>query len=81
MIGFIPLQLPYHKFWIESENRWMKLRITFKDMRIIDKKGIDVILADLREKIKLVSTATHVGGKKNGHYDQPVLYLILYNST
>ena len=37
-----------HRFWVESEKRWVKLRISTKGMRIIDKNGIDSVLADLR---------------------------------
>jgi ribosomal protein L28 len=39
-----------HRFWVESENRWVKLRVSTKGLRIIDKKGIDVVLADLRAR-------------------------------
>jgi large subunit ribosomal protein L28 len=46
---FLP-NLHTHKFWVESENRWVKLRTSTKGMRIIDKKGIDAVLADLRKK-------------------------------
>ncbi len=42
--------LHHHKFWVESENRWVRLRVSTKGMRIIDKKGIDVVLADLRKR-------------------------------
>lgn len=44
---FLP-NLQTHRFWVESEKRFVKLRITTKGMRIIDKKGIDSVLADLR---------------------------------
>lgn len=37
-----------HRFWVESENRFVKLRISAKGMRIIDKKGIDSVIADMR---------------------------------
>jgi large subunit ribosomal protein L28 len=40
--------LHYHRFWVESENRFVRLRVSAKGMRIIDKKGIDVVLKDLR---------------------------------
>jgi large subunit ribosomal protein L28 len=40
--------LHHHRFWVESENRWVKLRISTKGLRIIDKNGIDAVLADLR---------------------------------
>ena len=44
---FLP-NLHYHRFWVESEKRFVKLRVSSQGMRIIDKKGIDVVLADLR---------------------------------
>jgi len=44
---FLP-NLQSHRFWVESEKRWVKLRISTKGMRIIDKNGIDAVLADLR---------------------------------
>jgi len=44
---FLP-NLQTHRFWVESENRFIKLRISTKGMRIIDKKGIDVVLEELR---------------------------------
>ena len=44
---FLP-NLHTHRFWVESENRFVKLRLSAKGMRIIDKKGIDVVLAELR---------------------------------
>ena len=40
--------LHYHRFWVESENRYVRLRVSAKGMRIIDKKGIDKVLADMR---------------------------------
>lgn len=46
---FLP-NLQTHRFWVESENRFVKLRISTKAMRIIDKKGIDAVLADLRAR-------------------------------
>ena len=39
-----------HRFWVESEKRFVKLRVSSKGMRIIDKLGIDSVLADLRNK-------------------------------
>lgn len=41
--------LHHHKFWVESENRWVRLRVSSKGMRIIDKKGIDAVLSDIRK--------------------------------
>ena len=46
---FLP-NLHSHRFWVESENRWVKLRVSTKGLRIIDKKGIDVVLQDLRAR-------------------------------
>jgi len=46
---FLP-NLHHHRFWVESENRWVRLRVSANGMRIIDKKGIDVILTDLRAR-------------------------------
>ena len=44
---FLP-NLHTHRFWVESENRFVTLRLTAKGMRIIDKKGIDAVLAEIR---------------------------------
>jgi len=46
---FLP-NLHNHRFWVESEKRWVKLRVSTKGLRIIDKKGIDVVLAELRSR-------------------------------
>lgn len=46
---FLP-NLHYHRFWVESENRWIKLRLSTKGMRLIDKKGIDAVLAEIRAR-------------------------------
>lgn len=46
---FLP-NLHTHRFWVESENRFVKLRLSTKGMRIIDKNGIDAVLADLRTR-------------------------------
>ncbi|MEO5694615.1 MAG: 50S ribosomal protein L28 [Usitatibacter sp.] len=42
--------LQYRKFWVESENRWVKMRLTNAGLRLIDKKGLDVVLAEMRER-------------------------------
>ena len=39
-----------HRFWVEAEKRFVTLRVSAKGMRIIDKKGIDTVLADLRAR-------------------------------
>ncbi len=46
---FLP-NLQYRRFWVETENRWVRLRITNAALRLIDKKGIDVVLSDLRAR-------------------------------
>jgi large subunit ribosomal protein L28 len=44
---FLP-NLQYRRFWVESENRWVRLRVSCAALRTIDKNGIDAVLADLR---------------------------------
>ncbi len=46
---FLP-NLHVHRFWIESEKRWVRLRVSAKGMRVIDKKGIDTVLGELRAR-------------------------------
>lgn len=46
---FLP-NLQRRRFWVESENRWINLRLTTNALRTIDKNGLDVVLADLRAK-------------------------------
>jgi large subunit ribosomal protein L28 len=46
---FLP-NLHTHRFWVGSENRWVKLRVSSKGLRIIDKKGIDSVLAEMRAR-------------------------------
>jgi large subunit ribosomal protein L28 len=46
---FLP-NLHYHRFWVESENRWVRLRVTSKGLRIIDKAGIDSVLSEIRDR-------------------------------
>ena len=46
---FLP-NLHTHRIWVESEKRYVKLRVSKKGLRIIDKKGIDAVLADLRAR-------------------------------
>jgi large subunit ribosomal protein L28 len=48
---FLP-NLHNHRFWVESENRWVKLRVSTKGLRIIDKNGIDAVLSDIRARGK-----------------------------
>ena len=42
--------LHYHRFWVESENRFVRLRVSAKGMRVIDKLGIDKVLVDIRNR-------------------------------
>jgi large subunit ribosomal protein L28 len=44
---FLP-NLQNRKFWVESENRWVSMRITNNALRTIDKNGIDSVLAEMR---------------------------------
>jgi large subunit ribosomal protein L28 len=46
---FLP-NLQNRRFWVESENRWVSLRITAAALRTIDKNGIDSVLVDLRAR-------------------------------
>jgi large subunit ribosomal protein L28 len=46
---FLP-NVQYKRFWVESENRWVRLRVTPAAVRTITKNGIDAVLADLRAK-------------------------------
>jgi large subunit ribosomal protein L28 len=46
---FLP-NLHTHRFWVESEKRWVRLRLTSAGMRLIDKLGIDAVLADMRSR-------------------------------
>lgn len=46
---FLP-NLHDRRFWVESENRWVKLRVSSAGLRVIDKKGIEAVLTDLRSR-------------------------------
>ena len=46
---FLP-NLQYRRFWLETENRWVRLRVTNAALRLIDKVGIDQVVADLRTR-------------------------------
>jgi large subunit ribosomal protein L28 len=39
-----------HRFWVESEKRYVKLRVSTSGMRLIDKKGIDTVLTEMRAR-------------------------------
>ena len=49
---FLP-NLQSRRFWVESENRWVRLRVSANAIRTIDKNGIDAVLADLRARGEL----------------------------
>lgn len=46
---FLP-NLHERRFWVPSENRWVKLTVSSHGLRIIDKRGIDAVLADIRAR-------------------------------
>ena len=46
---FLP-NLHYRRFWLENENRWVRLRISAAALRLIDKVGIEKVVADLRAR-------------------------------
>ncbi|MCK0767201.1 50S ribosomal protein L28 [Chromohalobacter salexigens] len=46
---FLP-NLHTHRFWVEAEKRFVRLRVSSKGMRIIDKKGIEEVLSDIRKR-------------------------------
>ena len=46
---FLP-NLQRRRLWVESENRWINLRLNNAGLRTIDKNGIDVVLVDLRAR-------------------------------
>lgn len=48
---FLP-NLQEKKFWLEAENRFVKLKVSGQGMRIIDKNGIDAVLADIKRREK-----------------------------
>jgi len=44
------LNLHDRRFWVPSENRWVRLRVSSHGLRIIDKRGIDSVLRDIRAR-------------------------------
>ena len=50
---FLP-NLQYRKFWVESENRWVSMRISSAALRTIDKLGIDAVIAKMRSEGKKI---------------------------
>jgi large subunit ribosomal protein L28 len=58
---FLP-NLHYRRFWVESENRWIRLRVSTNALRTIDKNGIDAVLADLRAEGKIAKAGKAAKG-------------------
>jgi large subunit ribosomal protein L28 len=50
---FLP-NLQFKRFWLEAEKRYVRLRVSHKGLRIIDKHGIEKVLADMRAEGKRV---------------------------
>ena len=46
---FLP-NLHTHRFWVDSEQRWVRLRVSAKGLRVIDKKGIETVLSEIRAR-------------------------------
>jgi len=46
---FLP-NLQYRRFWVETENRWVSLRVSQAGLRTIDRKGIEAVLAEIRAR-------------------------------
>ena len=46
---FLP-NLQYRRFWVEAENRWVSLRVSQAGLRTIDRKGIEVVLTEIRAR-------------------------------
>lgn len=44
--------LHYHRFWVPSQNRFVRLRVSAAGMRVIDKKGIEAVLEDIERREK-----------------------------
>lgn len=42
--------LQEHRFWLESEKRFIKLRVSTKGLRTIDKHGIEKVLLDIKKR-------------------------------
>ena len=46
---FLP-NLHSRRFWVQSESRWVRLRVSTKGIRVIDKVGIEKVLSDIRAR-------------------------------
>ena len=50
---FLP-NLQNRRFWVESENRWVRMRVSQHGLRTIDRKGIDVVIAEMRARGEVI---------------------------
>ena len=50
---FLP-NLQYKRFWLEKENRYVKLRVSKKGLRLIDKHGLEKVLSDIKQNGKRI---------------------------
>jgi len=55
------VNLQEHRFWLETEKRFIKLRVSTKGMRIIDKYGIEKVLQDIKARVKAENIAENKG--------------------
>ena len=49
--------LHYRRFWVESQNRWVRLRVSTAGLRKIDKLGVEAVLAEIAAKKKAAQEA------------------------
>ena len=72
---FFP-NLHTHKFWVESENRFVNLKVSAKGMRIIDKKGISKVLKEIRALISLRTLLMPFLSVSYTHLTLPTIYSV-----
>ena len=51
--------LHYRRFWVETQNRWVRLRVSTAGLRKIDKLGVEAVLAEIAAKKKATQGAGH----------------------
>jgi len=51
--------LHYRRFWVETQNRWVRLRVSTAGLRKIDKLGVEAVLAEIAAKKKAAQGAGH----------------------
>ena len=49
--------LHYRRFWVETQNRWVRLRVSTAGLRKIDKLGVEAVLAEIRARAKAEAKA------------------------